>query len=203
MIINTNIISLPAHIDEKYGSLVAIEETRAIPFKIRRVYYIYGVPCGEERGFHSHNDLEQVLICVSGSVSITVNTPYEEETIVLDTPEKGLYIGPMVWRVMHDFSSDAVLLVLAVVSLRFLSNPRSKIPEDPRRCGTLPPTKGKRSLLIYGREWKPPPSGIFIFTENVLAASILKNRWRASWRLKKRASPRRPRSGWWQMCSIN
>lgn len=65
------------------------------------------------RGFHSHYHLEQMLICVSGSVKILTKTPYEEEVTLLDSPNKGLYIGDMVWREMYDFSSDAVLLVLA------------------------------------------------------------------------------------------
>ena len=113
MISNTRIIDFGAHIDAQYGSLVAIETNQDIPFDVRRVYYIYGVPEGETRGHHSHNELEQVLICVKGSVSLTVSVPGADETVLLDSPQKGLYIGPMVWRVMHNFSGDAVLLVLA------------------------------------------------------------------------------------------
>lgn len=113
MIRNTNIINFIEISDDKYGSLVAIEASKTAPFNLRRVYYIYGVPLNERRGFHSHNDLEQVLICVNGSVMIHVSTPYESEDILLDSPSKGLYIGPMVWREMYDFSTDAVLLVLA------------------------------------------------------------------------------------------
>lgn len=98
---------------DKYGSLVPLEENKEIPFKIRRVYYIYNVEQGVRRGFHSHYDLEQVLICVSGSVKILVKTPYEEKVILLNSPQKGLYIGSMIWREMFEFSTDAVLLVLA------------------------------------------------------------------------------------------
>jgi dTDP-4-dehydrorhamnose 3,5-epimerase-like enzyme len=113
MIANTKIIELPAFKDAKYGSLVAVETMRTIPFEVRRVYYIYDVPQGERRGFHSHNELEQVLICVNGSVMIHVSALYDSEEILLDSPEKGLYIGPMIWREMYDFSQGAVLLVLA------------------------------------------------------------------------------------------
>jgi len=113
MISNTRIIDLTACSDDKFGSLVALEGDKSIPFQVRRVYYIYGVPGDETRGHHSHNELEQVLICVSGSVTIVVSTPGAEEEVLLDSPTKGLYIGPMVWRVMKDFSHDAVLLVLA------------------------------------------------------------------------------------------
>jgi len=112
MITNTSMIDFPVHIDN-YGSLVAIESLTNVLFDIKRVYYIFGVEEGVRRGFHSHKNLEQALICVHGSVKILVRTPFEEETILLNNPCKGLYIGPMVWREMFDFSSDAVLLVLA------------------------------------------------------------------------------------------
>ena len=113
MIRNTRTVGFKAFSDAKYGSLVALEAMKNIPFEVKRVYYIFGVPENEERGFHSHNKLEQILVCVSGSVEIVVSTPGEEEAVLLDDPEKGLYIGPMVWRIMRNFSKDAVLLVLA------------------------------------------------------------------------------------------
>lgn len=100
-------------ISNKYGSLTPIEAGHDIPFDIKRVYYIYDVPEKIRRGFHSHNRLHQALICVKGSVKITLKTPVDEKTVLLDSPVEGLYIGPMVWREMHDFSEDAVLLVLA------------------------------------------------------------------------------------------
>lgn len=93
--------------------LTPIEGSSDVPFDIKRVYYIYCVDKNVRRGFHSHKNLEQVLICVNGSVKILVKTPFEEQEILLDNPQKGLYIGSMVWREMFDFSDDAVLLVLA------------------------------------------------------------------------------------------
>lgn len=98
---------------DKYGKLIALEEDNEIPFNIKRVYYIYEVKSKVRRGFHSHKRLEQVLICVHGSVKILLKTPNEQKTITLDTPKKGLYIGPDIWREMYDFEDDAVLLVLA------------------------------------------------------------------------------------------
>lgn len=100
------------HSDE-YGKLIAIEGNEDIPFEVKRVYYIYDVDGDVRRGFHSHKNLEQVLICVHGSVKILLKTPKEEKTIVLDDPAKGLYIGSNVWREMYDFEDGAVLLVLA------------------------------------------------------------------------------------------
>jgi len=107
-----NITKYNVHTD-KWGKLVALEEKGEIPFNIKRVYYIYGVEEGVRRGFHSHKKLEQVLICVHGSVKILLKTPSEEEIITLNKPTEGLYIGPNVWREMYDFDDDAVLLVLA------------------------------------------------------------------------------------------
>ncbi|MEA4998105.1 MAG: FdtA/QdtA family cupin domain-containing protein [Candidatus Limiplasma sp.] len=96
-----------------YGHLTPVSAGKEIPFDIRRVYYIYGVDAAAERGFHSHRALEQVLICLSGSVRIRVKTPFQEEVVLLDQGHIGLYIGPYVWREMFDFSEHAALLVLA------------------------------------------------------------------------------------------
>lgn len=96
-----------------FGSLVPIETMKTIPFLVKRVYYIYGVPNGLKRGFHSHINLQQVLICVHGSVKILTKTPFEKNVVTLNSPLQGLYIGPMIWREMYEFSDDAVLLVLA------------------------------------------------------------------------------------------
>lgn len=98
---------------DNYGQLIALEELHEIPFPIKRVYYIYNVEEGVRRGFHSHRDLHQVLICLHGKVKILVKTPDEEMVVELDDPSKGLYIGPMVWREMYDFEDGGVLMVLA------------------------------------------------------------------------------------------
>lgn len=111
--INVKTFDFIKHSDPQYGSLTAIEVGKELPFAVNRAYYIYDVPSNTRRGFHSHFDLQQMLICVRGSVKILVKTPFEEEMIELSNPNKGLYIGPMIWREMFDFSSDAVLLVLA------------------------------------------------------------------------------------------
>ncbi|KTE93844.1 dTDP-6-deoxy-3,4-keto-hexulose isomerase [Desulfitobacterium hafniense] len=95
------------------GHLTPVEARKDVPFDIKRVYYITRVAKGERRGFHSHRNLQQVLICVSGTVKILVKTPYGEEVIKLDNPAKGLYIGPMVWREMFDFTEGSALVVLA------------------------------------------------------------------------------------------
>ncbi len=107
-----NITKYNIHKD-KWGKLVALEGNGDIPFNIKRVYYIYGVEEGVRRGFHSHRKLQQILICVHGSVKILLKTPDKEEVVTLNKANEGLYIGPNTWREMYDFSDDAVLLVLA------------------------------------------------------------------------------------------
>jgi len=94
------------------GNLSAIESNRDVPFELKRIYYITGVPQGIDRGFHSHYNLQQVLLCLNGSVTIRVESDVLESHVLSD-PADGLYIGPMVWREMAEFSDQAVLLVLA------------------------------------------------------------------------------------------
>jgi len=98
--------------DER-GSLVALESGKEVPFEVKRVYYIYGTQKGVSRGFHAHKALKQVAVCVSGSCRFVLDNGHEKEGVVLDSPEQGLLIEHMIWREMHDFSEDCVLMVLA------------------------------------------------------------------------------------------
>lgn len=95
------------------GSLTFLEGERDIPFAIRRVYYIYDLEDGAHRGFHAHKELRQYLICVHGSCKILLDNGVQRETVILDAPGEGLYVGPGVWHEMYDFSPGLVLLVLA------------------------------------------------------------------------------------------
>jgi len=109
-----NVKKIDFHIiEDSRGKMIPIEYPKQLEFPIKRIYYIYDVGEKERRGFHSHNILEQVLIAISGSIKILVKTPNEERIVELNNPSEGLYIGPMIWREMYDFSNDAVLLVLA------------------------------------------------------------------------------------------
>ncbi len=101
------------HGDER-GSLIAIENNKNIPFEVKRVYYIFDTKENVRRGFHAHKNLKQVLICVKGSCKIHLdNGKGETSEVSLDKPDQGLLIQSNLWREMYDFSSDAVLLVLA------------------------------------------------------------------------------------------
>lgn len=95
------------------GSLVALEGCKTVPFEIKRVYYIFGTQQGVARGFHAHHNLQQVAVCVTGKCRMILDDGAHREEAWLDSPTKGLLIGDLVWREMHDFSPDCVLLVLA------------------------------------------------------------------------------------------
>ncbi|MEG2542981.1 MAG: FdtA/QdtA family cupin domain-containing protein [Christensenellaceae bacterium] len=95
------------------GNLTPIEGKKDIPFEIKRVYYLTNVAHEIKRGKHSHKQLHQVLVCLNGSVKIKVDNTVEAQEYVLDNSCNALYIGPLVWREMYDFSENAVLLVLA------------------------------------------------------------------------------------------
>lgn len=109
---NTALIKFK-NITSKCGNLTPIEGKVDIPFEIKRVYYITKVLDGAIRGYHSHRKLHQVLICLNGSVKIQVGNIMEKEVIELKDPSVGLYIGPLIWREMFDFTEDSVLLILA------------------------------------------------------------------------------------------
>lgn len=100
------------HGDDR-GMLVALEEQNDIPFRIRRVYYMYDTKDGIHRGFHAHKNLKQILICIHGSCKVLLDNGKEKKIVSLEKPYEGLYIPHNMWREMYDFSSDAVLMVLA------------------------------------------------------------------------------------------
>lgn len=101
------------HHYSEWGKLVFIEGTHDFPFDIKRTYYICDVPKGIRRGFHAHKQLEQYLICVHGECKVMLDDGESKETVLLNDPKEGLYVGPGMWREMFDFSPGAVLLVLA------------------------------------------------------------------------------------------
>ena len=92
---------------------MSVESRRTIPFEINRVYYIFGTNKGISRGFHAHKNLKQLAVCVSGKCRFELDNGFERESVWLDSPSSGLVIGDMIWREMHDFSADCVLMVLA------------------------------------------------------------------------------------------
>lgn len=100
------------HGDER-GQLVALEEFKDIPFRIKRVYYMYDTGVNVIRGCHAHKSLQQILVCIHGSCKVRLDNGKEKKIIPLEKPYEGLYVSNAIWREMFDFSSDAVLMVLA------------------------------------------------------------------------------------------
>lgn len=95
------------------GLLAIAEYGGALPFIARRVYWIHGTKPGVSRGFHAHKRLNQLFVCVAGSVKIHLTDGHHEETLEMQAFGQALCVGPGLWRVMSDFSPDCVLMVLA------------------------------------------------------------------------------------------
>ena len=100
-------------IESARGTLTVIEATKQIPFEIGRVFYIYDVPEGSERGGHAHKSTHEILIPVSGSFHVQLNDGRLTQTFILDRADVGLYLPPLCWRELRHFTVGAVCLVLA------------------------------------------------------------------------------------------
>ena len=105
------LINIPK-IEDPRGNLSVIEH-EVVPFDIKRVYYLYDVPAGAERGGHAHKKLQQFLVALSGSFDVLLNDGKVEKTVTLNKPFEGLLITNGIWRELKNFSSGAVCLVVA------------------------------------------------------------------------------------------
>lgn len=106
------IVDLPK-IGEPRGNLTFIEGSRHIPFDIKRVYYLYDVPGGAERGGHAHKELHQLIVAMSGSFDVLLDDGFRKMRFHLNRSYYGLYVCPMIWRELDNFSSGSVCMVLA------------------------------------------------------------------------------------------
>ena len=106
-----NIINIPK-IEDPRGNLSVIEK-EIVPFEIKRVYYLYDVPAGAERGGHSHKEQQEFLVALSGSFEVILNDGKTEKSVTLNKPFEGLLITNGIWRELKNFSSGAVCLVVA------------------------------------------------------------------------------------------
>ncbi|HEV2421510.1 MAG TPA: FdtA/QdtA family cupin domain-containing protein [Candidatus Acidoferrales bacterium] len=100
-------------VNDPRGNLTFIEGGRHVPFEIKRVYYLYDVPGGAERGGHAHKDLHQLIIAMSGSFDVILNDGAQQKRFHLNRSYFGLYVCPMIWRELDNFSSGSVCMVLA------------------------------------------------------------------------------------------
>jgi len=101
------------HFVNPAGSIAVAEGGKDVPFEIKRIYYLYGVPAGQMRGAHAHKALIQIAVCVAGSCRFRLDNGVETAEVTLSKPNEGIVLRPMTWREMTDFSPDCVLLVLA------------------------------------------------------------------------------------------
>jgi len=108
---NCKIINLPK-IGDPRGNLTFIEGMKHVPFEIKRIYYLYDVPGGETRGGHAHKNLQQFIIAANGSFDVIVDNGDKKESFHLNRSFYGLYIPPIIWRELDNFSSGSVCLVL-------------------------------------------------------------------------------------------
>ena len=106
------LVDLPK-ISDPRGNLTFVEGGQHIPFDIQRVYYLYDVPGGAERGGHAHKGLQQLIVAMSGSFDVVLDDGRQKRRIHLNRSYAGLYVCPMIWRELDNFSSGSVCMVLA------------------------------------------------------------------------------------------
>lgn len=106
------LIELPKFLDER-GNLSFIEEDQHLPFRIRRVYWIYDVPGGEQRGGHAFKETEELIIALSGSFDVVLRDGREEKRFHLNRSYYGVMVPKMYWRMMENFSTNSLALILA------------------------------------------------------------------------------------------
>lgn len=112
-VFDCTMIELDKHHSDRKGNLTVVENGTTLPFDVKRVYYIYDVPGGENRGAHAHRDLSQLIVAASGSFTVTLDDGKSKRSYFLNRPYQGLYVKPGLWRDLVDFSSGAVAMVLA------------------------------------------------------------------------------------------
>ncbi|HIP33758.1 MAG TPA: WxcM-like domain-containing protein [Bacteroidia bacterium] len=111
-VLDCNVIEL-SKIHNKAGNITIVENDNSIPFDVKRVYYLYDIPSGEERGGHAHYELEQYIIAASGSFDVLLNDGNDQRRITLNRPNIALHIVPGLWRELENFSSGSISMVLA------------------------------------------------------------------------------------------
>lgn len=100
-------------IHNRAGNITIVENQESVPFDVKRVYYLYDIPGGADRGGHAHKTLKQLIVAASGSFSVIIDDGSEKKTLTLSRPDCGLLIVPGIWRELVDFSSGAICFVLA------------------------------------------------------------------------------------------
>lgn len=111
-VFDCSLIELNKHHHEK-GNISIVENGKEVPFDVKRVYYLYDIPGGEDRGAHAHKELRQLIIAASGSFDIVLDDGKVKRTITLNRPYIGLLVVSGIWRELINFSSGSICMVLA------------------------------------------------------------------------------------------
>lgn len=112
-VFDCSILELDRHHSARKGDISVVENGITVPFDTKRVYYLYDVPGGVDRGGHAHKELRQLIVAASGCFTVELDDGKVKRSFTLNRPYQGLYIVPGIWRVLKDFSSGSVCLVLA------------------------------------------------------------------------------------------
>lgn len=100
-------------IHNRSGNITVVEGNKNIPFEVRRIYYLYDIPSGEDRGGHAHKELQQLIVAASGSFNIVLDDGINKKVVTLNRPDYGLLVVPGIWRELVEFSSGSICMVLA------------------------------------------------------------------------------------------
>ncbi len=112
-VFDCSVIALDRHHSQRKGDISVVENGITVPFDTKRVYYLYDVPGGVDRGGHAHKELKQLIVAASGCFTVELDDGAVKRSVILNRPYQGLYVVPGIWRVLKDFSSGSVCLVLA------------------------------------------------------------------------------------------
>ena len=112
-VFDCTILEFDKHHSDRKGNLTVVENGKTLPFDVKRVYFLYDIPGGAERGGHAHKTLFQLIVAVSGSFNVILNDGSISRTFTLNRPNQGLLVYPGMWRELNDFSSGSVCCVLA------------------------------------------------------------------------------------------
>jgi hypothetical protein len=107
------VIMLFRKIHNRAGNITIVEGQKDVPFDVRRIYYLYDIPGGENRGGHAHKELSQLIVAASGSFNVLLDDGQNKKIATLNRPDYGLMVVPGIWRELFEFSSGAICLVLA------------------------------------------------------------------------------------------
>lgn len=100
-------------IHNRAGNITIVEGNKIVPFDVKRIYYLYDIPGGEDRGGHAHKELRQLIVAASGSFNVLLDDSSNKKVVTLNRPDYGLLVVPGIWRELMEFSSGAICLVLA------------------------------------------------------------------------------------------